>query len=29
MNVLNFIKFAQIYRDDLPEMESLKAEMDI
>ena len=29
MNVVNFMKFAQIYRDDLPEMESLKAEMDI
>ena len=24
-----FMEFAQIYRDDLPEMESLKAEMDI
>ena len=23
------MEFAQIYRDDLPEMESLKAEMDI
>ena len=29
MNVVNNMEFAQIYRDDLLEMESLKAEMDI
>ena len=29
MNVVNFMEFAKIYRDDLPEMERLKAEMDI
>ena len=29
MNVVNFMEFAHIYRDDLSEVESLKAEMDI
>ena len=28
-NVVNFMEFAQIYRDDLPEINSLKAEVDI